>query len=60
MCGTVFIAFVDFAQLYFTTKCGSKKEYKKQNLTKQNENKYNSSQSLRFDLCRFTAHYTVD
>jgi len=36
ICGTVFIAFIDFAQLYFTTKCGSKKEYKKQNLTKLN------------------------
>jgi len=25
-----------FTQLYFTTKCGSEKEYKKQNLTKLN------------------------
>ena len=27
----------DFTQLYFTTKSDSKKEYKKQNLTKQNK-----------------------
>ena len=38
----------------------AKKEYKKQNLTKQNKNKYNSSLSLQFVLFILTAHYTVD
>jgi len=43
-------------QLYFTTKCDSKKEF----LTKQNKRNYSNSLSLQFVLCIFTTHYTVD
>jgi len=46
-------------RVYFTTKCDSKKEYKKQNLTKQNKNKYSNSLSLQFVLCIFTTHYSL-
>jgi len=42
---------VNFTQLYFTAKCDSKKELKKQNLTKQNKNNYSNSLSLQFVLC---------
>jgi len=38
-------------QLYFTTKCDSKKQNR--NLTKQNKNNYSNSLSLQFVLCIF-------